>query len=107
MDPGTDLNRRHLAQISEFLETLAEVYSAALYSNITGSTKIYDLSFPASWRGLSLSIKYPMNTSSPDLDITVRSAVSEPTILSTKDEGVAKMFITSVLQMYEPKEERF
>ena len=108
MKPGTDINTRHIDQISAFLKTMAEVYSASHYSDIKGDIKIITLIFPKNeWRGLEIVIKYPTNSMFPDLDLTFKSAVSDPTILCTKDESVAKMFITSVLQMYEPREERF
>ena len=108
MDPGHPLTRAHLKQISDFLAVLAEVYAGELFADVKGDTRIWTLRLPAAtWRGLSISIKSPINPAYPDLDITVRSAVSEPTLLSTKDESLAKMFLSSVLQMYEPKEERF
>lgn len=107
MDPGNPLTRGHIRQISTFLETLAEVYSAELFTDIKGDVRVWTLNFPGTWRGLSISIKSPINPAFPDLDITVRSAVAEPTLLSTKDESLAKMFLTSVLQMYEPQSDRF
>ena len=102
MEPGTHLRAEHGQEFREFLDSLAVLTDARLYSRLEHQTRCISLEFPPDWRGLKIEIKWPANSLYLDLDLTVRSAVTDPTILATKDEAIAKMFLTSIIQLYDP-----
>lgn len=107
MEPGTHLTLHHLDQFQNFVERFAGQYGAAVFKERKGNTRILTLKFPDNWKGLEVTLKWPTNVLWLDLDLTVRSAVSEHSIFCTKDEGLARVFLSTLFQLYAPLSERF
>ena len=103
MTPGTHLNLHHTRSFKEFLESLALLTGAKIYHRLDDQCHKYQLDFPLEgWAALRLEVKWPANGLFLDLDIVVKSAVTDVSILNTRDEHIAKMFLTSIVQLYDP-----
>ena len=103
MTPGTHLTLHHASSFQDFLEGLALLVGVESIHRVGKQSHIHQLQFPLEgWAGLMIDVKWPANAIYLDLEITIRSAITDVSILSTRDEYIAKMFLTSIVQMYDP-----
>lgn len=104
MNPGLPPSKATIEEIVDFMEVFQTLHSARFFSETLDRVRVLTLVFPQEWRGLHISVKYPLASAHPDLDITIRSAVNTPTLICTKDEAMAKVFLTTAIQMFEPSD---
>jgi hypothetical protein len=102
MNTGLPPSRATIEELVLFMEAFEALHSARFFSETASSVRILTLVFPDEWRGLNISVKYPTASAYPDLDITIKSAVNTPTLICTRDEAMAKVFLTTAIQMFEP-----